>query len=332
MIQIFFVILMAGVSFDFQQLLWKQALMVRTPPSVSFLQMNVNRDRAAALFRNVNVMYAAPESSGWLMSRYFQEKMPRDMMISSLQVLASADHDTFNQEQTDSLPGTFDLPAIVKENSDQPAFSRDISRLSGRQVAFYCTHTAETYTPDSGKPRLDGKRGLVTAAARAAAESLEKRGIQAAFYDRIHDFPEYDRSYSSSRNTIREIVKNQSQVIAVFDIHRDHIPGLEKADTVKINGKKSARILIIVGTDERKPHPNWEKNLAFAESIAQHGEAMYPGLIKAVRTKSGTYNQEFHDRALLIELGSDQNTLQEAQYAARLFSDILIEVLLEETE
>lgn len=59
---------------------------------------------------------------------------------------------------------------------------------------------------------------------------------------------------------------------------------------------------------------------------------MYPGLIKGVRTKAGTYNQEFHPRALLLEFGSDYNTLEEASYAARLFNQVLIEVLKEDIQ
>ena len=53
------------------------------------------------------------------------------------------------------------------------------------------------------------------------------------------------------------------------------------------------------------------------------------GLIK-VRTKAGTYNQEYHHHALLLEFGTDQNKLEEVLYAGELFSDILVEVLKEE--
>ncbi|HAA09192.1 MAG TPA: stage II sporulation protein P, partial [Syntrophomonas sp.] len=43
-------------------------------------------------------------------------------------------------------------------------------------------------------------------------------------------------------------------------------------------------------------------------------------------------NQEYHNRALLIEIGSDLNTLAQAKYAAQLFSDILIRVLAEDMQ
>ena len=60
-----------------------------------------------------------------------------------------------------------------------------------------------------------------------------------------------------------------------------------------INGKRCAPILIIVGTSERKPHPNWKENLAFAQAIYEAGEARYPGLIKGVRTKPAPIIKNF---------------------------------------
>ncbi|MBP8820208.1 MAG: stage II sporulation protein P, partial [Syntrophomonadaceae bacterium] len=62
----------------------------------------------------------------------------------------------------------------------------------------------------------------------------------------------------------------------------------------------------------------------------QQGEKMYPGLIKGIRTRPGTFNQEFFDHSLLLEVGSDYNSCAEAKYAGELFTQILLEVLEEE--
>jgi stage II sporulation protein P len=196
------------------------------------------------------------------------------------------------------------------------------------QVFLYCTHSGESYIPDSGQARLDGKRGLINQVAEAMEESLDDKGLPTQFIDAIHDFP-YDTSYTKSRTTVSKIVKANKNILAIFDIHRDSIPGQGKAATVKIKGKSCAPILIVVGTNERKPHPNWQQNRKFAEQLYQQGEAMYPGLIKGVITKAGTYNQEYHPRALLLEFGSDSNSLAQVNQSARFFSDILVEVLKE---
>lgn len=161
------------------------------------------------------------------------------------------------------------------------------------------------------------------------SDQLKKKGLKAEHIDTIHDWPDYNQSYTNSRNTVKKLVNNE-EIMALFDVHRDSIPGSTKAATIKINGRKSALILIVVGTDERKDHPHWKENLAFAQKIYQQGQLMYPGLIKGVRTKAGTYNQEYHPHALLLELGSDYNSLEEAKYAGELFTEVLLQVLEKE--
>ncbi|HNW38579.1 MAG TPA: stage II sporulation protein P, partial [Methanosarcina vacuolata] len=131
------------------------------------------------------------------------------------------------------------------------------------------------------------------------------------------------------RATVSKIVSANKNILALFDIHRDAIPGEGKPATVDIKGQKTARILIVVGTNERKPHPNWQQNRKFAEQLYQQGEKLYPGLIKGVVTKAGTYNQEYNSHALLIEFGSDGNSLEEATRAAQFFAQIVVEVLKE---
>ena len=51
-------------------------------------------------------------------------------------------------------------------------------------------------------------------------------------------------------NTVKKLVNNE-EIMALFDA-QDSIPGSTKAATIKINGRKSALILIVVGADERK--------------------------------------------------------------------------------
>lgn len=331
MVQLFFIVLLTGVSLDINRIIWQENSFVNRLGDVApEIRINLNEDRAETLLRQVNVALTGTNQWPWQESTFLSWTLPRQLMASNIQVLASADMDVSGNEELDAQPGTFDLPAIVQTDSSSSLTPEETQHLKGRQVALYCTHSAETYTPDSGKAKLDGKHGLINDVARQIADSLQQQGLKTAYYNKIHDFPEYDKSYTNSRETVKRIIKEQDQLLALFDIHRDNIPGMAKAETVTIDGKPSARILIIVGSDERKPHPDWEKNLDFANRIAEHGEQMYPGLIKGVRIKAGTYNQEYHHGALLVEVGSDLNSLAEARYAAELFSDILIRVLAEE--
>lgn len=259
---------------------------------------------------------------------YLEEILPQTLLTASIQALAYS-----NPEEAEGVIDFIDETAPLEDIPEEEEPLEAVESMagpSGERILLYCTHSAETYVPDQGKARVDGKRGLINQVAQHLAEELQKEGMDSEFIDTIHDWPDYVLSYTKSRDTIKDYLAENQSVGAIIDVHRDSIPGAKAGETNLINGKKCAPILIIVGTDERKSHPNWKKNLAFAQALYQVGEAQYPGLIKGVRTKAGTYNQEYHQRALLIEVGHDLNSLAEARYAAELFSQVLAEVMKSE--
>jgi len=84
-----------------------------------------------------------------------------------------------------------------------------------------------------------------------------------------------------------------------------------------------------MGNGQRIPNPHWRENYAFARQIANRLDEKYPGLVKAVRLKDGCYNQNLSPKVVLIEVGSDKNTLEEALAAARSLGEVLAELILE---
>lgn len=322
LVQIFIIIIIAGVSLDFY---WY--------PSVSglnfrFLPFNIsiNQQQAVGLVRETSYAMACPEYNGIIQyaNRFYAEIIPRDVLSANIPVMAFND----NAEVQDAVEQP-EVPAVEPETL--PAVNADEnSKIFGaNRIVCYCTHSAESYIPDSGKAKLEGKRGLINNVAENLVQETARQGLKAEFVNTIHDFPDYNKSYTNSRSTVNNILKG-GPVLALFDIHRDSIPGQNKGSVININGRKAAQILIIVGTNERKSHPNWRKNLDFAQRLYNASEKMYPGLIKGVRSQAGTYNQEYYDHALLLEFGSDCNSLEEARYASGLFSRVLVQVLKEE--
>lgn len=331
-IQIFLLIIIAGLSFDINGK-YTEGIKVFSLDRIllPFSNMQITDRQAEVLFQESNLLLAGANTipGKVLEDEYYSSIIPENIIGSHIQALAFADRSK-NQTDTDSEEDT--SPPISEEednNQSTPLDNETLERFQKSEIFMYCTHSAESYTPNSGKARLDGQRGLINQVAATIEQSLNNKGLKAQFIDTIHDYPDYNKSYTQSRATVSKIVQANKNILGLFDIHRDSIPGEGKASTINIKGKKSARILIVVGTNERKPHPNWQKNYQFAEQLYRQGEKMYPGLIKGVITKAGTYNQEFHPRALLLEFGSDQNTLGEVTWAAQLFTDVLIEVLKE---
>jgi stage II sporulation protein P len=191
-------------------------------------------------------------------------------------------------------------------------------------VAIYNTHTGETYALTDGVERVKGAGGVVQAAA-VLEEGLKNRNIAVLRSDKVHDVS-YAASYLESEKTVRDFVYLNPELDGIFDVHRDSTLPRGRA-TVNIQGRDVARVLIIVGSDERQPFPAWRQNLEFAERIAAQADALYPGLCAGVRVKAGRYNQYLSPRALLLEIGGVNNTLEEAEIAAMLFADVLADVL-----
>ena len=89
--------------------------------------------------------------------------------------------------------------------------------------------------------------------------------------------------------------------------------------------------MIIVGMLNSKtaPNPHVQENLSFAVRLQQQLHTDYEGLMRPLNIANARYNQQLTGGSLLLEMGSDANTLEEALYAAELVGRGLVQVLNE---
>ena len=78
------------------------------------------------------------------------------------------------------------------------------------------------------------------------------------------------------------------------------------------------------GYDEK---PDWQANLAIAESITQALNQQVDGLCREVCVKSGRYNQHIAPACILIEAGNNRNTLAEVLSAMPYLADAIAQML-----
>ncbi len=228
-----------------------------------------------------------------------------------------------NGEEDFYLPeqeGNLDDWASVSEEQFGPV------QLNGDpMILIYNTHNAESYKPSDGSSKLEGKNGGVAAVAKTLSQAIEsKYSIKTVYSDIIHDYPDWTKSYINSMQTVKQLLQKNNKIQAVIDIHRD--AGLSsRSDTlVKIGNKNYAKVMIVIG----KEHPRWQENLAFAEKIEAQANKLYPGLLKSIRVlKDRRYNQHLHPRSLLLEVGSDLNTREDALNSAVLMAEVIAKVL-----
>lgn len=197
---------------------------------------------------------------------------------------------------------------------------------NGKAVLIYCTHTTESYLPDDKVNRTEGRPGLILEVARTLGSELAAQGYAVTVSEELHDWPDFTASYSHSRRTVEDYLQLYPNTVAIIDVHRDAFPEGGAVKT-KVNGAAAAPVLLIVGTDQRKPHPQWRENLQLANRVKEKARTTFPGLVKGVRSKAGVYNQDLSTRAMLVEFGTDGNSLKEAKESATALAKVLAQVI-----
>lgn len=227
-----------------------------------------------------------------------------------------------------------DIAAELKKEVDLK-----IEDKSDPIVLIYHTHTTEAYqTLDLGwysnsvVTRSKDSATNMVRVGNEIAEQLEKAGIGV-----IHDTTIYDTTYSGayyrSEDQIEKYMEKYPSLQVLLDIHRDAIKnsdtGVMTKPTAEINGKKAAQIMIVSGCEDGGVvgFPDWEYNLRFALNLQKECEDKYPGLVRPLFFCSRQYNMHKSHCSLLIEMGSDANTLDEAAYSGRLLGDVLSSLL-----
>ena len=74
-------------------------------------------------------------------------------------------------------------------------------------------------------------------------------------------------------------------------------------------------------------NPNLKENLAFSFQMQAAAGEYYPGLTRKIYIKQYRYNMHLRGKTLLIELGDENNTLEEAKNACYPIAHLLDLVL-----
>ena len=210
------------------------------------------------------------------------------------------------------------------------------------QVLIFHTHTTESYLEydegyyhESFYPRTQDNTKNMVSVGEMLAQSLRQQGIGVIHATEIHDSPEYTGAYDRSWETITRYVEEYPSIKVVLDIHRDSIAGENGSKikpTFEVNGEKAAQIMIMAGCDPANEmgFPDWEYNLRFALKLQECAEDMYPGMTRPLYFGYFAYNMPITRGSLLIEVGTDVNTVYEAQYTGKLLGNVLAKVLQSE--
>ena len=162
------------------------------------------------------------------------------------------------------------------------------------------------------------------------AQTLQERGIGVIHDQSINDYPSYNDSYAVTLTKIRQWQEQYPQLRMVIDLHRDAVEDGGKAVALSATqqGESCARLMLVVGTDQGGlTHPDWQENLANALKLQAVLEGQYPGLCRDLDLRTERFNQHTAPGALLVEVGTNGNTLEQAERSARLLGDGLADMI-----
>lgn len=204
------------------------------------------------------------------------------------------------------------------------------NKIADPAIYIYNTHQLENY--DGTDYSENNITPNVLMASYLLKEKLNKNNIQTvAETANLKEFMNingwsYNYSYQASRYFIKEAISNYQNLKLLIDLHRDSIS--KDKSTVTIGNKNYAKILFVVGQD----YEGYEKNLEIANKINQLVKSKYPTLSRGIITKSGPnvngiYNQDVKNGMVLIELGGNENTMEEVVNTIDVIAEILTEYI-----
>lgn len=203
------------------------------------------------------------------------------------------------------------------------------------QILIYHTHSQEAFADSvSG----DASTTIVGVGEYLAKLLREKYGFNVMHntttYDLIDGKLDRNKAYSMAETDIQRILAENPSIEVLLDIHRDAMD--EQTHLVTdINGKPTARFMFFngmsrtrkIGNIDYLPNPYREENMSFAFQMQLKAEEYYPGVTRRIYLKGYRYNLHLLPKTLLIEVGAQNNTLQEEKNAMEPLAHMLSMVL-----
>ena len=201
----------------------------------------------------------------------------------------------------------------------------------GPQILIYHTHSQEAFA--------DSVPGDVNTGIVGVGECLTKILTEQYGYRVLHNTGQYDvetrdNAYSRALPAVEQILAENPSIQVIIDLHRDEVAEETKLVT-DIQGSPTARFMFFNGLSRTRKtgdidylaNENQEANLAFSFQMQLKAAEYYPGLTRRIYLKGYRYNMHLRPRTLLVELGAQNNTVEEAINACDPLAHILDMVL-----
>lgn len=194
-------------------------------------------------------------------------------------------------------------------------------------VLIVHTHATESYTRQPGEIyeedsdyRTFNPSYNMLSIGEELTRVLTAGGISVLHDRTLHDYPSYSGSYDHARKTIAAYLEAFPTITMVIDLHRDALDfetDPQLTTLAQVDGNRSAQLMLVTGTNQNLAFDHWEENLAVGVKLTAVLEKMYPGITRPIQSRPQRFNLDMTPGSLLVEVGANGNTHQEALTAVR---------------
>lgn len=204
------------------------------------------------------------------------------------------------------------------------------------QILIYHTHSQEGF--------VDSVQGDDSTSIVAVGTYLAKILSEVYGYNVIHCTEHFDikggsldrsKAYTYAEYTVEQILEDNPSIEVVLDIHRDGLKeGADKLVT-NINGKDTAKIMFFNGVSRSSESGDIDylynryrkENLAFSFQLKLMALQCYPEFTRRNYIDAYQYNMHLRPKSVLVEVGAQNNTLQEELNAMEVLAEVLHRVI-----
>lgn len=199
----------------------------------------------------------------------------------------------------------------------------------GPQILIYHTHASEDFVDSvPGDPST-----TIVGAGERLTELLEEYGFRVLHDTGVYD-QERDNAYEKALPAVEQILKENPGIEVVIDLHRDEMAN-DRRLVMDLQGRPTARFMFFNGLSYLRrqgeisylENPYILDNLAFSFQAQVLANEYYPGLTRKIYLKAYRYNMHLCPKSMLIELGAQNNTVEEIMNACDPLAHVLAMVL-----
>ena len=204
------------------------------------------------------------------------------------------------------------------------------------QILIYHTHSLEGYTDSVPGDLSTGVVGVGEYLKQILEEQFGYSVLHCTDSFDVDDSGKADRNnaYTRARKGLEEIIKENPSIEVILDIHRDGVDDSIHFVT-DVNGKPTAKIMFFNGLCRNSKGNDIDygttqyrsENLAMSIQMKLMAEEFYPGFTRKNYVNAFHYNMNFREKSMLIEVGAQTNTFEEAKNAMEPLAVLLSKLL-----